>query len=130
MVIPSGPVLRAHVHLAIIQLKDKRTPEYIKNIFALANTENIKELTINDDVYMIGYNQGIDLAITKEGIQSQFTVGKITQKPDNERILYSIPTLPGSSGSPIIDKYGNLVPLILLKYPTHRESVFVIPRII
>ncbi len=58
---------------------------------------------------MIGYNAGPILANTKSGIKVQMTSGKITQLPDSDRLLYDIPTLQGSSGSPVIDDQGNLV---------------------
>lgn len=101
-----------NVDLAIIQLKEKRTPDHIKDyIFNQDITEagKMPRLIINDDVYMIGFNEGLKLAQTRQGIKSQLTIGKITQEPDGSRVLYSIPTLHGSSGSPVIDRFGNLV---------------------
>ena len=58
---------------------------------------------------MIGYNAGPTLASTKQGIQVQMTTGKVTQLPDGDRVLYSIPTVQGSSGSPVVDSKGRLV---------------------
>jgi hypothetical protein len=68
------------VDLAIIQLKDKRTPDHINDLISLDidNTKKNAAPGINEDAYMIGYNQGLGLAITNEGIKSQFTSGKIT----------------------------------------------------
>jgi V8-like Glu-specific endopeptidase len=57
---------------------------------------------------MTSFNLGPKLALTKEGIKSQFNHGSISQKTD-ERIMYSIPTLPGSSGSPVVNLQGQLV---------------------
>ena len=118
------------VDLAVIQLKDKRTPEHITEFIRMKGEDGKPETppAINDDVYMIGYNYGLDLAITKEGIKSQFTVGKITQEPDDNRMLYSIPTLPGSSGSPIIDKWGNLVAVNFAKISDTQSFSFGIPK--
>jgi S1-C subfamily serine protease len=118
------------VDLAVIQLKEKRTPEQVKYLISL-DDDDVKKQTvpsINDDVYMIGYNYGLLLAITKEGIKSQFTAGKITQEPDGSRILYSIPTLPGSSGSPIIDKWGHLVAVNFAKITDTQSFSFGIPK--
>ena len=114
------------VDLALIQLKNKTTPsnayvfdilgkddgaesivEQAKNLFSGKN--NDKDLKINQDLYMIGYNAGLALGTTRQGIKVQMTTGKLTQLPDGQRLLYSIPTVQGSSGSPIIDAYGNFV---------------------
>ena len=58
---------------------------------------------------MIGFNQGTEIGTTEDGLKNQLTQGTVSQTPDNNKVLYSIPTLPGSSGSPIIDEWGNLV---------------------
>jgi len=119
------------VDLAIIQLKDKRTPETVTAIIPFEGEANKAEtpIAINDDVYMIGYNEGLNLAVTNEGIKSQFTGGKVTQEPDGSRMLYSIPTLPGSSGSPVIDRWGNLVAVNFAKVSNTQSFGFGIPKI-
>jgi len=94
------------VDLALIQLKDGETPEG-SYIFKLRETD--EELTMDEKLYMIGYNKGLTISKTVQGIRSQIYSGNITQKGDGEKILYSIPSLPGSSGSPVVDGYGNLV---------------------
>ena len=105
--------------LAIIQIKDKKTPED-KHIFNVGDEDPLEtynwkeELTkkISEDknskLYMASFNLGPKLSMTKEGIKSQFNYGNISQKT-KERIMYSIPTLPGSSGSPVINLQGQLV---------------------
>jgi S1-C subfamily serine protease len=112
-----------YVDLALIQTKNKTFNTYPANIFNFndnnpnvgANPEEfaerdiLKPININDDVFMIGYNKGFFLANTQLGIKAQFTSGKISQECDGVRILYTIPTLPGSSGSPVVDKWGNLI---------------------
>jgi V8-like Glu-specific endopeptidase len=37
------------------------------------------------------------------------TKGEVIQENDPIRVLYSIPTLPGSSGSPLFNKKGQIV---------------------
>lgn len=120
---------RENADLAIIQLKKKQTPEHAHvfdvsgkvmkekesksigdyfNQFVSGKTpmEEVEadDLKMDQQLYMIGYNHGIAIAQTKEGIKAQMTSGKITQLPDGERLLYSIPTMQGSSGSPVIDE--------------------------
>ncbi len=114
------------VDLAIIQLKSKKTPETVTKIFALGDIPKDPP-KLNDPVYMIGFNAGIELASTAKGIKSQFTQGTITQDPDGVHLLYSIPTLPGSSGSPIIDKWGNLVAVNFAKLRDFQSFSFGIP---
>lgn len=96
--------------LALLQLKTKQTPadRYIFEIDPDGGN-NGASLEINQQVYMIGYNQGITLAQTSNGINAQFTSGTVTQQPDGNRVLYSIPAMQGSSGSPVVDDRGRLV---------------------
>ena len=79
-----------------------------KHIFDLQNvsSENNNE---ENKLYMIGFNEGLGLAITNEGIKAQITQGNISQKTDSTQIMYSIPALHGSSGSPVINQYGELI---------------------
>jgi hypothetical protein len=96
--------------LALIQLKDKITPES-SHVFVLpemSDSEN-ETLNINEHVVMISYNAGIQLSNTAIGIQAQLNTGNVSQKGDGVKVMYSIPSLKGSSGSPVLNKYGELV---------------------
>ena len=114
------------IDLALIQLKDKKTPatahvfalpgqpekekgiwDKVKSVFGDDGTE--RKITVNEPLYMIGYNAGIQLASTSQGIKAQLTSGNVSQESDGVRLLYTIPTLGGSSGSPVVDEYGHLV---------------------
>ena len=77
-----------------------------KHIFNIYNNE-----TADDEIklYMIGFNQGPTLALTNDGIKAQITQGYISQSTDSIKIMYSIPALQGSSGSPVVNQYGELV---------------------
>lgn len=78
-----------------------------KYIFNLYNNETHNDEEIK--LYMIGFNQGPILALTNDGIKAQITQGYISQNTDSIKIMYSIPALQGSSGSPVINQYGELV---------------------
>ena len=73
-----------------------------KYIFNLYNNETHNDEEIK--LYMIGFNQ-----LTNNGIKAQITQGYISQNTDNIKIMYSIPALQGSSGSPVVNQYGELV---------------------
>ena len=100
----------AHSDLALLQLNSKQTPDghYVFTVDNDLATDD-KQLEINQSVFMIGYNYGMALAKTDNGIRAQFTSGTVTQQPDGKRVTYSIPSMPGSSGSPVVDDYGRLV---------------------
>ena len=105
--------------LAILQLKDKKTPEG-KYIYTISDEDPLEtydwkeELTKkfdedkNSKLFMTSFNLGPTLALTKEGIKSQFNSGSISQRT-SERLMYSIPALPGSSGPPVVNLQGQLV---------------------
>ena len=113
---------KENVDLAMIQLKNKLTPEG-KHVFAVSDNENQvfldklkslfassdkEELQTDQKLYMIGFNAGFTLSNTSQGIKAQITSGTISQKPDNDKIMYTIPALPGSSGSPVVNEQGKL----------------------
>lgn len=105
--------------LAIIQLKDKKTPSD-KYVFSIADSDPLEEYdmleklgkTFNQDknsqIYMPAYNLGPSLSITEDGLRLQFSSGSISRRSSDE-IMYTIPSLPGSSGSPIVNRKGEVV---------------------
>ena len=99
----------ANSDLALLRLKTNATPDgkYVFDYTKFdAGEANVK---ITQPLYMIGYNQGIALAQTSNGIKAQFTTGAVSQNPDGNRVVYSIPAMQGSSGSPVVDDHGRLV---------------------
>lgn len=95
-----GYITYRNLYSSFMVPKDK----YIFNFYnnKIRNDEEIK-------LYMIGFNQGPTLASTNDGIKAQITQGYISQNTDSIKIMYSIPALPGSSGSPVVNQYGELV---------------------
>ncbi len=124
------PIKKANdedIDLAIIQLKNKKTPSTVKEFIKLEEPKKGHNLKMRSEVYMIGFNQGIALASTSDGIKSQFNSGEISQDPDTKRVLYSIPSLHGSSGSPVINKWGELVAINFAKVSEEQSFNFGIP---
>lgn len=105
--------------LAILQLKDKKTPED-KYVFEVPEDDPLEDYSLgenltakmgtdkNSKLFMCGFNLGPSLALTKEGVKSQFNNGTISQRT-SEKLMYSIPALHGSSGSPVVNFAGQLV---------------------
>ena len=124
--------------LAMIQLKDKKTPEG-KHVFLLNRVveqfsisdifkkKHSEEMQIDQQLYMIGYNAGLVLASTKQGIKVQMTSGKVTQLPDGQRLMYSIPAIKGSSGSPVLNEWGEVVAVNFAGFGTTGDFNFGIP---
>lgn len=97
--------------VAIIQLKNKDR-DVPKEAFIF----NVPEKDIMDgdipddyDITVLGYNKGLQLADIKNGIHPQPQPGKVTIKNEEYRIGYNASTLGGSSGSPVLNKEGQLV---------------------
>ena len=95
------------VDLAILQLKTKKTPE-TAHVFHISSADDEGELKEGYKLFMIGFNAGFALSNTSQGIKAQITSGTVSQASDNSKIMYTIPALPGSSGSPVVDEYGEL----------------------
>ena len=105
--------------LAVIQLKDKHTPGS-KYVFEVPDKDPLVTYTWQEELtkkfsedknsrqYMTSFNLGPLLSLTPEGVVAQFNDGHVSQKT-SDRIMYSIPALPGSSGSPVVNRQGQLV---------------------
>lgn len=128
--------------LALIQLRCGRTPDncytfsvdeakstknFLSRLFTKRPQPTADKLKINQQLYMIGFNAGFVLANTRKGIKVQMTGGRITQLPDGDRLLYSIPAMQGSSGSPIINEWGDLVGINFAKMNGSDNFNFGIP---
>jgi hypothetical protein len=97
------------IDLAIIQTTDRKVPAEIGGYFNLHDIDDNYQLKVGEPVSLIGYNYGPEIASTKQGLKIQQNPGSISQESDGTKILYSVPVLPGSSGSPVFNKDGNLV---------------------
>lgn len=105
--------------LALIQLHEKKTPEG-KYVFTVSDEDPYEHYSFvdeikkslsgdkNDKMFVHGFNMGPLLGETNEGLKAQFTSGSVSQST-SDRLMYTIPTLGGSSGSPVVNREGELV---------------------
>ncbi len=119
-IVPCHIVRKSKEHdLALIQLNSGVTPSD-KHIFTISKENPLTHYSLVDKwkkqmgndknafIYMIGFNLGPTLALTKEGIKAQINMGNISQHSE-QTLMYSIPALPGSSGSPVVNAQEELV---------------------
>lgn len=104
------------IDLSIVQLKSKKTPAFIKNIFNFENNnpnadraltlekdqfDIYKPLSMNKKVFMIGF----------EGGAPKLLEGSVNYKSNKLRVICYFPSLPSDylNGCPVIDEWGNLL---------------------
>lgn len=100
------------IDLAMIQTRDKQLPAgaEIIDLERISNyTPGKNDLKLGEQLYMLGFNNGVEMAATTKGFKAQLTDGKTSRIDDEFNVMYTIPALPGSSGSPVMDQYGQLV---------------------
>lgn len=96
--------------LALIQLQTKQTPKG-KYVFDLDNYVRWEDIKVGQRAYMIGFNEGLELARTGKGLMPQITSGEISREANPACVLYTTPTMLGSSGSPVMAESGELLAL-------------------
>lgn len=97
------------IDLAMLQTKDRIIPSRVEKTVSIVDVDKDNYVKENDQVFMIGYNYGEAIAKSSQGINVQINEGQISQKPADHKVLYSIPALEGSSGSPVFNEYGKIV---------------------
>lgn len=98
--------------VALIQINKKSDVPENAYIFPIAEKDPIDENLPDDyDVTVLGYNAGVSLQDMKlqDGIKPQAQHGKITNTSEQYRVGYDVPTLGGSSGSPVLNKQHKVV---------------------
>lgn len=121
--------------LAIIQLNTKQTPKN-RHVFELTPRDMIQHYSFgeflmhligkdkNETLMMMGYNYGPEGGITKEGLIAQHTQGSLIRYMKNSREFeYDIPALTGSSGSPILNRRGQIVGINYARIDTTTNNI-------
>lgn len=132
------------VDLALIRLNSKKTPKGCYIFHFASGTKGKRtlletywqrmrrdykgrKLKAGTQLCMIGFNHGPQLAQTYRGLKSQITEGSLLQDPDEYRLMYSIPVLHVSSGSPVLNMYGDVVGVNFAKLQGTTSFNFGIP---
>lgn len=98
--------------LAIIQIKKNTEIPQDAFVFEVPEHDLMDDpIPDNYDVTVLGYNAGPGLQVMEyqDAIKPQAQYGKISTTSEKYRIGYNAPTLGGSSGSPVINKNGELI---------------------
>lgn len=98
--------------VALIQINKKTDIPENAYIFPIAEKDPIDDNIPDDyEVTVLGYNAGFymqDMEL-QEAIKPQAQHGKITNTSEKYRIGYDVPTLGGSSGSPVLNKQHQVI---------------------
>lgn len=104
-----------HVDFAFIQVDPEEIPEDVKEL-EVSN----KEITTDENVLMIGNNQKQEFST-----QTGTIVSKYRSEGDfaNQSVVISLNTRGGSSGSPVLNKDGEVVALVFSADETYCNAV-------
>lgn len=96
--------------VALIQVNAKSLPTGVTKFVDLNQAViNSSEVSEGTEIYSLGFPTGPTLSNTKQGIEANCQDGKITQLRGDVEFGHNIPSFGGASGSPIFNKYGQLL---------------------
>ena len=117
-----------NIDLAILQLNSKVTPKDIKRIFSADNFfDGILE-PLKDELYNIGYPQGIGWAQDEKtkSLEPGIRETKCSKEPGKYSFDFQASSTHGSSGSPVFNKYGELVGVLWGGYHDSASPTFAV----
>lgn len=99
------------IDLAILQLNNKKTPTDIVHLFRPADFYSEPLEPLKDVLYTIGYPQGMSMAQDDKTKSMEPTIRetKCSKEPGKYAFEFQSNSIGGSSGSPVFNKYGQLV---------------------
>jgi serine protease Do len=101
------------IDIGVIQINSKSLPSGVVNIVdldkAVVDDANI---VLGKNIYTIGFPAGLKVGNTSQGIQANNQSGEISQLRDKYEFEHNAKIAGGASGSPIFDKYGNLIGIV------------------
>jgi len=107
-----------NVDLAVLQLNDKKTPDYIKYVFDIRNWNEKTLVPQKDVLYTIGYPAGLMWGQDEksDALAPSLYDTKCSQVPTRYEFQIQNATIGGSSGSPVFNKKGELVGILYGTY--------------
>jgi pSer/pThr/pTyr-binding forkhead associated (FHA) protein/V8-like Glu-specific endopeptidase len=104
---------KEEIDIAVIQMKSHTLPDGVKNIVDLDKAVvNDEKIVLGTPIYTIGFPAGLKVGSTPQGIQANNQRGEISQLRGKYEFEHNAKIAGGASGSPIFDKYGDLIGIV------------------
>lgn len=103
----------AQLDVAVIQINSKQTPSNVTKIIDVSDISSDKDLAMGKSLYTIGFPNGLDWALTQQGVQATNESGSVNQTVNDYVYGHNINTTHGASGSPIFDSKGKFAGIIV-----------------
>lgn len=113
--------------LAILQINSFENKCVFSPVFDMRKIRKTENVDFKEELFMIGYSMYNQNPIDSRTLLPEIKRGLLEKQKVNKRIQYSINSLPGSSGSPIIDADGNLIAINFAKNADDQNISFGIP---
>lgn len=129
------------VDLAVLQLRSKRTPKrhyafgfdvgakgrrtLLETLFKRIGRDNAsRRLVAGMRVYTLGYDTVRAGRPLPDVLKPAITSGELTAAPEDGRLRYNIPSTDGASGSPVINRFGEVVGLNIVRHAAGKTVVY------
>lgn len=83
-----------------------------------------------EDIYLVGYPRGIGKVIRKGSLIEEFIINAYWLKPNNPYVVaYYISTTAygGNSGSPVVNRFGEVIGVLFAGNPSHPTEGVMVP---
>ena len=99
--------------VAVIQLNTKETPSSVTKLVDMNKIAGDKQLSMGKTLYAIGFPNGLEWALTEQGMQATVEGGSVNQSVNEFLYGHNINITHGASGSPVFDTKGRFAGIIV-----------------